>query len=264
MTVTPATRRINRGRGHAYLLDGAPVPGVTTILGQGMPKPALVDWAARTAAGYAIDHWAELTKLGVADRLRKIERARYEQTSEAAVRGSAVHAIAEQLAAGDQVDVPEPLTGHVDAYLRFVDEWQPHELLVEAPVFSREFGYGGTVDLVADLADGHRWLLDWKTAKSGVFQENALQLAAYRYADIALFPAGDGDLLEERPMPPVDRTGVVWLRADGYDLVPVAADAEAFVAFGHVQAVAAFATSSRDDWISDALAPPAPNEEEAA
>jgi hypothetical protein len=43
VTVAPATRRVNRGRGHSYLLDGAPVPGVTTILGQGMPKPALID-----------------------------------------------------------------------------------------------------------------------------------------------------------------------------------------------------------------------------
>jgi hypothetical protein len=263
MTIAPATRRINRGRGHAYTLDGAPVPGVTTIIGQGMPKPALVDWAGRVAAGYAIDHWDELADLGVAERLRRIERARYEQVGEAAVRGSAVHALAEQLAAGAELDVPEPLLGHVDAYLRFAEEWQPRELHVEAPVFSREFMYGGTVDLVADLADGNRWLLDWKTAKSGVFQENALQLAAYRYADIVLADAGDGGLAEQ-PMPPVDRTGVVWLRADGYDLVPVRADADAFVVFGHVQQVAGFARSDRDEWIADALPPPAPREEDAA
>jgi hypothetical protein len=252
VTATPATRRINRGRGHSYLLDGAPVQGVTTCLSEGYPKPALVNWAATMTAGYAVDNWDELAEMGVAARLKKLEKARWDVTREAAVRGTAVHDIAQRLQAGEELDVPEHLIGHVDAYLKFVDDWQPQELLVEAPVFSREFQYAGTCDLVADLqAVKQRWLLDFKTSKGSPYPEVALQLAAYRYSDFYLDQAGN-----EQPMPPVDRCGVVWLRADGYDLIPIEAGPEAFEAFSHVQAVAAFRADPIEQWIGDTLRPP--------
>ena len=84
----------------------------------------------------------------------------------------------------------------------------------------------GTLDLVADLADGQRWLLDWKTTASGIWPESALQLAAYRNADFYIDDNGD-----EQPMPPVDQAGCVWLSADGYDLIPVDAGPDTFRSF---------------------------------
>jgi hypothetical protein len=198
VTATPATRRINRGRGHSYLLDGAPVQGVTTCLSEGYPKPALVNWAATMTAGYAVDNWDELAEMGVAARLKKLEKARWDVTREAAVRGTAVHDIAQRLQAVKQ-----------------------------------------------------RWLLDFKTSKGSPYPEVALQLAAYRYSDFYLDQAGN-----EQPMPPVDRCGVVWLRADGYDLIPIEAGPEAFEAFSHVQAVAAFRADPIEQWIGDTLRPP--------
>jgi hypothetical protein len=252
MTATPATRRINRGRGHSYLLDGAPVQGVTTCLSEGYPKPALVDWASRVTAGYAVDNWDDLAELGVAERLRRLEKARWETVRTAAVRGTAVHDIAQRLQAGEELEVPEHLIGHVDSYLAFVHDWKPAEILVEAPVFSREFQYAGTCDLVADLqAVNQRWLLDFKTSKGSPYPEVALQLAAYRYSDFYIDQAGN-----ERPMPTVDRTGVVWLRADGYDLIPLNAGPEAFEAFGHVQQVAAYRADDISTWVGEALQPP--------
>jgi len=41
--------------GHRYRLDGMPVTGVTTILGGGIPKPALVRWAPRVVAEWVTD-----------------------------------------------------------------------------------------------------------------------------------------------------------------------------------------------------------------
>ena len=62
--VDPAALRVTRKRGHSYLLDGEKAQGVTTVIREGVPKPKLIDWAAREAAGYAVDHWAELADLG--------------------------------------------------------------------------------------------------------------------------------------------------------------------------------------------------------
>jgi hypothetical protein len=256
--VQPATRRINRGSGHSYLLDGAPVQSVTKALSEGYPKPGLIGWAFDTASKFAVDHWDELAELGAGSRLTRIQKARYTERDEAAARGTAIHELAHKLQAGETLEIPEPLVGHVDAYLRFVKDWQPREILVETSVFSREFRYAGTVDLIADLRDGRRWLLDWKTSKGEPYPEAALQLAAYRYADFHLHKDG----VTEVPMPRVERTGIVWLRADGYDLIPVDAGPEAFTAFGHVQQVAAFRDEPRERWIGQTLPPP--TEEEAA
>ena len=246
------TRRVNRGRGHSYEIDGRKVDGVTTLIGDGIPKPALVDWAARTTAEYAVDHWEELAEESGTARLRKLERARWDQTRAAAARGTTVHEVAMRLAAGDEVAVPEAIAGHVDAYLRFVEEWAPVELLVEVPVFHRTLWYAGTLDLIARLADGNNWLVDWKTGATGIYPESALQLSAYRHAEFYLDADGT-----EQPLPPVDLCGCVWLRADGYDLIPVDAGDETFLTFRYAQQVARrFAREPRDRYIFDALEAP--------
>jgi hypothetical protein len=229
-------------------LDGEKVDSVTTVIGDGIPKPALVGWAANTTAGYAVDNWDELSGLGVAERLRTLEKARWNVTKAATARGTDVHKLAQRLAAGEEVQVPEPLTGHVDAYLQFVEDWQPREILVEVPVFNRAQRYAGTLDLIADLADGNRWLLDLKTSGSGIWPETALQASAYRNAEFYLDADG-----REQPMPPVDFCGAVWLRADGYDLHPVEADARAFRVFLYARQVAAFAKAPREEWVHEAL-----------
>jgi hypothetical protein len=262
----PATRIVQRGRGHSYLLDGAKVDGVTKILDAGVPKPQLIDWAATQSAKYAIDHWDELLELTPSERLEAIRGARWSTLRQAGERGREVHELVHRYVIGETVSPPDDLAGHFDAGCRFIDEWAVQELAVEVAVFHRaapEEGrphpYGGRFDLLARLLDERLWLLDFKTSLKGVFKEYALQLAAYRYADFYVL---DGDLDEhggarEHPMPAVDRTGVVWLSADGsYDLVPLEADYAALEAFTAAQQLAAFAGSARDDWIGDALRPP--------
>jgi hypothetical protein len=246
--VTGPTRRINHGRGHRYLLDGDQVDGVTTVVSKGLPKPALVDWAARETAGYTLDHWDELAGLGSAERLRRMERARFQTLKEASARGTDIHALVERIQDGEEVDVPEPLLGHVDAYLQFAKDWEPEELLVEAVLINRTSRYMGTADLFARLNDGNLWLLDWKTGKSGVWPEVALQLAAYRYAETYV-----GDNGQEHDLPHVDRCGALWLRADGYDLHPVQAGHPEFRVFQYAQQIARFASARREEFIGETL-----------
>ena len=72
--------------------------------------------------------------------------------------------------------MPDELAGHVDNYLALVRDWHPEELLVEATCANRSHAWPGTLDLVADLADGRGWLLDLKTTRSGVYPDTAIQL----------------------------------------------------------------------------------------
>ena len=237
----PPTRRVEHGSSHRYFLDGYAVKGVTTIRDAGVPKPALIDWAARETAGYAVDHWDELAELTPSARLRLLDRARFEGRDSAAGRGTDVHALVARLARGEAIEPGDALVGLVDAYLRFADDWIVDDLLVEAIVANRRCQYMGTLDLIADLVDGRRWLLDFKTG-SGVYSETELQLAAYRYAEFYVDP----ETGEERPLPEVDATGAVWLREDGYDLLDVEADEAAFAVFRHAQQVAKWSWAAKD------------------
>lgn len=259
----PKTRIQRHGNGHSYYLDGEKVPGVTTILSNGIPKNGLIGWAANTVAdtvanglGIARNEKGE-TRI-VADELVKdllewngtrgshavkvgsealprlalakiLSSVRYRDSDEAGSRGTEVHKLAEKLARGEEIEVPDALAGHVESYLRFLDEWDPTEALVERVVINRRWGYMGKLDLIAHFAGEWssgplrgqpigRGLLDLKTARSGIFAETGLQLAGYRYAETMLNGVdGDNNAIES-PMPAIDWCGAVWIRADGYDV----------------------------------------------
>jgi hypothetical protein len=264
MTTTPSLVRRKHGDGHTYKLDGEHAPGATSVLNAGFPKPALVGWAANCARDVVLNEWEHLLELEPSKRGEYVRTARDRDRDPLARRGTELHRLWEAHARGDEVAVPDELEGHFRAYERFVDEWQPRELLLEAVVAKRRPRYCGTLDVVADLADGRRWLLDWKTTRSGVYAENALQLAAYRFADFWI----DSDGVEQ-PMPEVDCCGVVWIRADGYDLYQLEAREREFRVFQYVLEVARFADErfARDDYVpvvGPALAPPVPVKEAAA
>lgn len=243
-------RRIDRGRGHSYTIDGEKVDGVTSLLGDGLAKPALINWAANTTAAYAVDNWTELGELSVSARLERLKKCRYEDLDKAARRGTEVHSLAEKLVQGQQVEVPEELAGHVEAYVRFLDDFEPEPILVETTVGSRKWRYAGTLDLVARIA-GEVWILDAKTSRSGIFPDNALQLAMYRHAEV--FIDGNGG---EKPMESlgITRSGAIHIRADGYDLIPLDTGEAVFRDACHVIWVARM-TKRMSGWRGEAIQP---------
>lgn len=252
--------RIETARGHRYELDGRHVPGVTTLLDKGLPKRALTRWAARSVAEYVADqpeHVETLRDMGRNSMVAALAQVPWTQRDRAAVRGTDVHALAERLVAGDEVEVPEHLAGHVESYTRWLDEWEPTPVLTECPVGHRAHWWAGTLDGVVEM-DGARWLVDIKTGK-GVYAEHALQLATYASAEFAVV---DG---EEVPLPAIDHLAVLHLRADGYDLVPVADKPgereEAYKAFRHI-AWLAQRTDRLDSYIGQPV--PVPDRTEAA
>lgn len=235
-TVKRGIRRINSGRGHRYTIDGKPAAGVTTLIKKGLPNPALMYWSARCVAEYVADNLDQVTAMAGMGRnsiVAALKEVPWTKREQAAVRGTEVHSLAERLVHGGEVDVPEHLAGHVESYVKFLDEWKPEPVLVETVVASRKWLYAGTLDLVCRLPDGRTALMDIKTAASGIWPETAYQLSAYRFAEV--YVDADGN---EQPMPTVDAGYAIWVRADGYDVYPVECGERVFKDFCHIAWVA--------------------------
>ena len=244
------TKRIDSGRGHWYRLDGEKVDGVTTVISNGIPKPALMPWAAKEVATFAADHLDLLAELDRDARIDLLKGAHFRDRDKAARRGTEVHNLAEKIINGQEVEVPEELLGHVDSYLAFLDEFDPKPILVEAVVGNRTHGWMGTLDLVAEVM-GEVYLMDVKTTRSGIFGEVGLQLAAYRHAEFYIDADGN-----EQPFPRTDHGAAIWVRADGYDVVPVESGPDIYRVFRYAQQIAQFQTVTSKQVVGDVIQPP--------
>lgn len=263
--------RKDNGRNHWYVDEetGDRVPGVTSILGDGLPKKALINWAGNATAEYAIDNWDALAELAPSARFKKLQGGRYESTDAAKNRGTQVHKMGERLIANEAVTVPDLLRPYVDSYVKFLDEFQLRARFVEGVVYSDTHRYVGTLDIVGDILlpdmpeydhlprdeDGFvcNALIDAKTNRSGIFGETALQLAAYRFAEFMQPDPSDPD--SAVPMPEIAWTGALWIRPDGYSLIPVTAGEEQHRSFLYARQVGLFDKGARE-LIGEAIEPP--------
>jgi hypothetical protein len=221
-------------KSHRYKLDGKWVPGVTTLLSKGLPKPALVRWAAKTVAEFVASNPEDvetLRRMGHGPMVDALKATPWQERDDAAVRGTDVHDIAEKLVHGEEVAVPEHLADSVNGYVRWLDASGVEPIWTERPVASRKWWYAGKPDIVCRIG-ADVWLLDWKTAR-GVYGDNALQVCAYGNAEFSAATPED-----EEPMPHIDRYGVVHIQPDGTELHEVTDPAAAFKDFLHVVWVA--------------------------
>ena len=228
---------------HRYKLDGAWIPGVTTLIKDGLPAPALMYWSARSVAEWVADHPEDvdaLRRMGRGPMVQALKEVPWQKRDDAAAKGTDVHALAEKLIHGEEVDVPEPISGYVQSCVDFLDEWKPKPLVVERPSANRAHWWAGTPDFFAELPDGRVALWDWKTGKSGIWPEAAFQLSAYRKAEFYL--AEDGT---EQPIPTVDLCFAVWLQPDGYQVIPLKADDDTYAEFRHIARVARAAKAAK-------------------
>lgn len=208
--------------GHRYYLTppggGKPeqIPSVTQLLNI-LGKPALVRWAARVAADYAINEWDTLAALPLSERHSAIVGSADAVRNRAAVKGTEIHALAEQLLHGQPVDAAPDVLPKVQAVARFLEGSGLHVVASERRVYSDaddDLGlcaYAGTFDVLAKHPRYGVLLVDWKTG-SGPWPEMALQLAAYAQAERIV----DGD--EDITMPRVDHAAVAMVTPDSVDL----------------------------------------------
>lgn len=244
--------RLKRGQHHRYEIDGQQVPGVTTIAGVLDKSNALKIWAARTCAGYAIEHWQELSELPLMDRAKRIEDAPKNYVSKKAAKGTRIHALGERLARGERVEADAELLGPAQAYAKFLDRWDIETIALEAPAASTRFMYAGTLDLLCNAPKLGNALIDIKTTGK-VYSEVSLQLSGYRFADLyqeqveKIGPRGGRkSVYVEHPMIPIDGCYVAHVIEDDVTLVPVEADEQMWRYFLHLREVWEF--KDRTDW----------------
>lgn len=209
-----------------YTWRGQTYPSVTTVL-QAVAKPALVPWAARRVAEAAVADAHVILKLRQIDPEAAIERLAksvWRDKTRAANTGTLLHRAAEAITGHGRFQVSPESAPLVRQFQAFLEAHQPYFLHREVTVYSREHGYAGTLDAIAEI-DGRTVLLDFKTSKH-VYAEHALQLAAYRHAEF--IGTDDG---AEMPLPRIDAACVLHLTPERWRLIEMDAGLATFSAF---------------------------------
>jgi hypothetical protein len=249
MTV-PRIKTIPVGDDRWYVNEetGERVPGVSAITGM-MPKPGLLWGATRAAAEYALDNYDELSALARKSRwaaVNAIKGAHQQKWNKLANEGTGVHKAAEKWMRADMAGIPAAerrflVTSHEKAclrnYIRFCREFAVTPVLIEQTVWNEEYLYAGTFDSVLQFGLGNNKispglkLVDVKSGASGVWPEAALQQTAYRWAPKILNEDGGHD-----DMPEVDEAFALWLRPEGFSLIPLETGPESWEQFKRLRA----------------------------
>jgi len=250
--------RTDRGNSHSYRLDGEHVQGVTTLIKEGLPTPALVGWGINKVARYGADHLEELwgmRNMGPEAIYESLRQAPYTERNSAGVRGTLLHTWAEKLMRREKVEVPRTLMPWVQSMIDYLDDFKPQSVLSECAVASRRWRYAGTLDDVSDFPDGERRVVDYKSGNR-IYSDVALQLAAYRNAEI--YRVGSEPERRMADLGISEEGYAVHIRPEGYEVHPVYVGEEAFQAFNRVAWVARLRANNGplDSWLNGPLPHP--------
>lgn len=216
---------VHRTKQHLYYFNGAgPWPGVTTVT-HVLDAPALTWWKLDQVARTAIENAERLVADREAGKADAAAKWLTTLSTTAMDRGSRIHGAIESILRREPAEVDprdEPAVEGARTWLnQQVREHGFRPLEVEAFLIHETLGYGGTLDLIAEL-DGEVWLLDWKTGKSvadpkgNVYRDHRLQLAAYEHAEFIAKPADPN----RYPLPAIARHGIVHVTDGGTRLYP--------------------------------------------
>lgn len=212
-----------------------PYPGATVVL------DILTDlrgWYAREAAASAVDFHKDWSGWEPDTAREWLAKAADRKRDAAADVGTAVHEWVAARACGEYTPPSPEIAGHGRQFDQFLADFNPTFLEVERAVFGD--GYAGRFDFIADIPGHGRLLVDVKTGQSVHPEQVALQLAAYRYAEIMPNPVAvtmtpdhvythdpqscvDTGRCVCTGMPEVDGCAVLHLRPRSHRLIPITA-----------------------------------------
>jgi hypothetical protein len=209
---------------------------VTTIL-KVLASPALEYWAIKETATAAVDSDATIKAMlddqGRDETIKWMCGARWRKPKialSAADLGTIVHRLCEMTALDENAKIPtdeeitqlvrshaaktvnipaevalvKQMLGH---FLRWCDRFQPEYTAAEAAVYSEKYGYAGCLDAILTIG-GQKLITDYKTRREPLtsrggpqrpYAETALQLSAYRHADmVAVWRARRTEIYKRR------------------------------------------------------------------
>jgi len=274
---------------------------VTTILGC-LDRPALIYWAAQQTAKAAIrdrDAWLAIREAsGDIEAEKWLTGARFRkgknELSDAAF-GTALHELLETYALTGNRPTPDPeiffadtdkAVKCLDQFDRWTQQFQPTYQAAEVAVYNRTYGYAGTCDGFFTV-DGVRFIFDYKSTKEPfnakgdpkpIYPETALQLAAYRYAELAAvwrprrferfrrryYLLSQAEVDEGTAVPEVDGGLGIKISPEYCHAYPLACDEKVFEAFLFVQETARWSFEASKQAVGEILTPPAPYEDVSA
>ena len=226
---TPKVKTLSRGGSRFYINPdtGRKNPGVTSVLNM-LPKGFLKFWAAKEVATYAVENLGSVVGVAMNDPQAAVDLlkgAPNRVTKKAADVGTEAHDYFERIAKGETAlgRIHPDLQPFVEHFREFMELCDPEFIFMEETVWSDVLGIAGSFDAMAVLRGegagplrGKVLVMDWKTTRSGVHEEVALQLSAYRGAEFIVRPDGS-----KVPMPAIDGGAVLHVRPEGWALYPV-------------------------------------------
>lgn len=184
---------------HAYQLDGKLIPGVTSILHEGLPtSPSLISWTVKTGSQYVVEQLKQfpeqvnrLPEYLLEEIIKKSTTAGKRKAKEAADVGSVVHDWAEQYESKEGVDFSlirkidehpdkEKIQNCINRFCEWKETNSDEIIGHEEIVASVAHQFGGKFDRLCRR--GNRVILsDYKTSGS-IYSNYFIQLAAYSLA----------------------------------------------------------------------------------
>lgn len=261
---------------------------VTTIIGV-LDKPGLMFWsaeeAARAACTIAKTLPDRIKEDGLDTVVKWLRDARFRRPKDrlsATALGSVAHSVCEEYAlTGQRPDrawIEQAIGAEglkdtagigreadtiglmVDQFDRWLQRFTPAYQATEVCVYSPTYGYAGTADGFLTI-DGFRAIIDYKSTRDprdgkgnpkSPYPEVALQLAAYRYAEMAAvwrprraeiqrrryYLISPEERAQAVPVPEVDGGLVIHLTTEACEAYPVACGPEVHTSFLYVQEAA--------------------------
>lgn len=201
---------------HSYWMSATPddtrrirVTGATTLKKKGLPIEGLKFWSARTVAEYVADNPERvdhLREMGRGPMVNALKGVPFEAADQAALRGTAIHALAEKIIHGETVDVSDEHMPLIEGYIAWLDAFDVKFEWTEKSLGNRSFWYAGRGDFRGSIED-QPCSADWKTG-GRVYGGDGLQVAAY---DNAEFYVNDDDPDTEIAIEPTGSLAVVHI-----------------------------------------------------
>lgn len=175
---------------HVYKVNGKNVRSVTGITSEGVPKKGLQDWLISTPMVEAesqiktlLDQQVKLDRVILARVFQTASEKTEKIKKDAGLVGTVVHGLIEDYLKGEHFP-PQTDKKVINCWNTFIKWWEQQEYTpveIEKKIYSKNYNYAGTLDLVVKDKEGKLVLIDIKTSNSISFDYH-LQLNAYAFA----------------------------------------------------------------------------------